>query len=154
MAHSSDFSLLPDPPSALAYGDVALRLADVVPPDVSRGFLPYYHFRILTAVGIDAGHINLRVGDAERVRYVGHVGFMVDPAHRGHGYARQACLALAPCVRRFMASALLTCDPDNAASRQTIERLGARFLDEVAIPPDESPNLKGATAKRRYLWTP
>lgn len=154
MAEPSGFLPLPDPPSALAYGNVSLRLADVVPPDPSRGFLPYYHFRILTAAGIDAGHINLRVGDVERVRYVGHVGFMVDPAHRGHGYARQACLALAPFERRFLVSALFTCNPDNGAWRRTIERLGARFLDEAAVPPEESTNLKGAIAKRRYLWSP
>ena len=38
------------------------------------------------------GRIRLRVGWSEDViRYAGQVGYVVEPAHRGHRYAERAC---------------------------------------------------------------
>jgi len=145
---------LPDPPNDLRHGEVALRLDHIDPGDPSRRFVPWYHFRILNPAGEDIGHINFRVGDVESVRYVGHIGFGVDEPHRGHGYAQKACLALVPCIRQFFDTVVLTCNPDNQASRRTMERLGATFIEEVAVPPEERQNVRGATAKRRYAWSP
>src|SRR5208283_132500 len=100
-----------------------------------RGFVPYYHFRILVADGTDVGHINFRVGATEHVRLcAGHVGFEITGTFRGRGFALQACRALAPFVRSFYESVTLTSDPDNFASIRTIEQLGARFMDEAAVP--------------------
>lgn len=147
--------LLPDPPTILAAGDVTLRLDRIVPGDTERNFVPYYHFRILNARGVDVGHINFRVGDTDHVRlFAGHVGFAVEGTHRGHGYARQACLAIAPLIQMFYAVIVLTCNPDNLASRRTIECLGAEFLEEVQVPPHEPMYENGARVKRRYSWTP
>ena len=110
----------------------------IVPGELSCGFVPYYHFRILVAQGAKVGHINFRVGDTEHVRLCGgHIGYEVSEAFRGHSYALQACRALAPFVRSFYEAVVITCDPDNLASMRTIERLGARFIDEVAVPPHE-----------------
>src|SRR5207245_3264378 len=126
---------LPVPPAPLSSGEVRLRFVKVVPGEPSRGFVPYYHFRILAADGSDVGHINFRVGDTEHVRVcAGHIGFEILESFRRHGYALQACRAIAPFVRLIYESVTLTCDPDNLASMRTIERLGARFVDEVAVP--------------------
>jgi len=146
---------LPAPPSDLASGAVTLRLDRVVPSDPSRGYVPYYHFQILTAEGTDVGHINFRVGSTDHVRlYAGHIGFMVHEQFRGHGYARQACEAISPLVRAVSSTVLITCNPDNLPSRRTIERLGAQFIDEVEVPPDQLPDQHGPQRKRRYAWTP
>jgi len=105
--------------------------------------------------GLDVGHINFRVGDTEHVRIcAGHIGFEITETFRGHGYALQACRAIAPFVRSIYRSVTITCDPDNPASRRTIERLGAEFIDEVVVrssDPREEPTLR---IKRRYRWTP
>src|SRR6266567_4244090 len=92
--------VLPVPPETLSYGEVILRFARVVFGDADRGFVPYYHFRILIPVEMDAGHINFRVGDTEHIRNcVGHIGFEIVEMFRGENFAWQACRALAPFVR-------------------------------------------------------
>jgi tagatose 1,6-diphosphate aldolase len=155
MSIADQFASLPGPPDGLTAGDVILRFNQIVPGDTSRDFVPYYHFRIVTSGGCDVGHINFRVGDTEHVRLVaGHIGFEVDERFRGHGYARQACNAIAPLVRTVYETVLITCDPDNFPSRRTIERLGAVFIDEVAVPPHEPAFQRGIRRKRRYSWTP
>ena len=142
------------PPGRLAHDAVRLRLAEYVPSDPERGFVAYYHFRIEVA-GRDVGHINLRLADTEHVLQVaGHIGYEVRPECRGHGYAGQACRALAPFVRQIRAEVIVTADPDNVASLRTIEGLGARFLDEVTIPLRDPAFGRGSLRKRRYLWTP
>lgn len=145
----------PIPPEALAFGEVSLRFIRLVPGEPSRGLVPYYHFRVLAADGADVGRINLRVGDTEHVRVcVGHVGYEIDEPFRGHGYAFQACRAIAPFVRLVRETVTITCDPDNLPSRRTIERLGARFVDEVAVPVHDPHYQSGSRIKRRYRWTP
>lgn len=145
---------VPRPSGRLEYGDVSLRLGEFVPGDSVRGFVPYYYFRI-EAGGIEVGHINLRVGDTEHVMQVaGHIGYEIRPEWRGYRYAGQACRALAPFARLIRHELILTADPDNVASLRTIEGLGARFLDEIPVPPDEPAYRRGSLRKRRYLWCP
>jgi len=123
---------LPVPPGNLVSGHVNLQFVRIVPGELSRGFVPKYHFRILVGEGADVGHINFRVGDTDHVRVcAGHIGFEVAEPFRGHGYALEACRAIAPFVRSIYSNVILTCDPDNFASMRTIERLGAKFVDEL-----------------------
>ena len=123
--------------------------------ETQLAIVPAYHFRILTADSSDVGHINFRVGDTEHVRAcAGHIGFEVDEQFRGHGYALQACRAIAPLVRSVSGTVTITCDPDNAASMRTIERLGASFIGEVAVPVHDPHYERGSRLKRRYRWTP
>jgi predicted acetyltransferase len=148
--------LLPNPPEEpLSFGEVTLRFTQIVPGDLSRGFVPSFQFRIFAADGCNVGHINFRVGDTEHVRTcAGHLGFEIAERFRGHGYARQACLALAPFVRLVSGTVTLTCDPDNVASRRVIERLGAHFVDEIDVPVHDPHYQRGSRIKRRYKWTP
>jgi tagatose 1,6-diphosphate aldolase len=147
--------MMPVPPDRLAFEEVTLRFAKILPGDPPRGLVPAYHYRILTSAGADAGHINFRLGDTPHVLLsVGHIGFEITEGFRGHGYARQACRAIAPFVRSVYRSVTITCDPGNQASRRTIERIGARFIDEVTLPPDDPQYQGGSRIKRRYQWTP
>jgi tagatose 1,6-diphosphate aldolase len=155
MTTPAPIETLPTSPETLSFDQVQLGFVRVVPGDPSRDFVPAYHFRILTADGSDVGHINFRVGDTEHVRVcAGHVGFEILAAFRGHGYAFQACRALAPFIRSVYESVTITCDPDNTASRRTIERLGAEFVDEVIVPAHDPHYQRGSRSKRRYKWTP
>jgi len=155
MTESSPIALLPNPPDGLSFGQVHLRFDRLVPGDQAHGFVPAYHFRVLDPAGADVGHINFRVGDTEHVRIAaGHIGFEILAPFRGHGYAYEACCALAPFVRSIYKTVTITCDPDNYASSRTIERLGAKFVDEVPIPPHDPQFLRGSRRKKRYQWTP
>jgi tagatose 1,6-diphosphate aldolase len=143
-------SKLPDitaqtPPESLAFGEVHLLFAKVNPGAPQRGLMPGYHFRILKSDGTDVGHINFRVDDSEHLRLcAGHIGYAINEAHRGHGYAWQACRALAPFVHSLYPAVIVTCDPDNIASIRTIEKLGAHFMEEISIPEHDPDYPHGA----------
>jgi RimJ/RimL family protein N-acetyltransferase len=146
---------LPEAPQALSHGDVSLRFVHIVPGDKRIGLAPFYHFQILTSGFGMVGHINFRVGASEHVRLcAGHIGYRIEERFRGHSYALQACHALAPFVRSIYKEVILTCDPDNQASIRTIERLGAMFVEEIAIPEHDPGYARGARRKRRYRWQP
>lgn len=49
---------------------------------------------------------------------------------------------------------ILTADPANTPSIRTIQKLGAKFLGEVEVPPDDPAYAGGARHKRRYEWAP
>jgi hypothetical protein len=68
MARALTNETFPPPPESLAAGQVRLRFVQMFPGDAPRGFVPYYHFRVLVAGNLDVGHINFRVGDTEHVR--------------------------------------------------------------------------------------
>lgn len=147
-------STLPPPPDDLGFGSVRLHFVELTPGNAARGFVPSYHFRILLADGTDAGHLNFRVGDSDHVRlYAGHIGYEVRETHRGHGYAYQACRAVEPFVRRIYSAAVITCDPDNIASRKTIEKLDARFIEEIPVAPHDPHFTRGSKRKLRYEWS-
>jgi len=84
-------NVLPTPPDNLAFDQVTLRFARLLPGDPDLGLVPAYHFRILLAEHLDAGHLNFRVGDTPHVlNCAGHIGFSVHESLRGHHYAWQA----------------------------------------------------------------
>lgn len=62
--------------------------------------------------------------------------------------------ALAPFVRSLRGSVIITCGPENGALRRTIEKLGAIFINGVAVLPDDPQFQGGSRRKRRYRWTP
>jgi tagatose 1,6-diphosphate aldolase len=146
---------LPEPTGNLSFDQVSLQFVEIVPGNPQYGFVPYYHFRILTADQPDVGHINFRVGETEHVlNCAGHIGYGIREQFRGHSYALQACCAIAPFVRTIYSSVIITSDPDNHASLRTIERLGAVFINEVPVPPYDPHYQRGSRTKRRYQWTP
>lgn len=150
----SPLPLPPPPAQALHEGAISLHLAKIVSPK-TRGLAPYYHFRILAGPR-DVGHINLRVGDCGHLqRVVGHVGFGIRKRYRGKRYAFLACQALGPFARIVSPEVILTCDPDNHASRRTLERLvGGDRGEEVKVPASDPHYRRGARTKLRFRWMP
>jgi predicted acetyltransferase len=60
----------------------------------------------------------------------GHIGYDVRPSARRHGHATAMLRAALPVARGLgIASALVTCDVTNAASRRVIEANGGVFED-------------------------
>jgi tagatose 1,6-diphosphate aldolase len=123
----------------------------------ARGLVPSYSFWMRIAGGAAdvriAGGISLRIGcNAEIELYSGNVGYHVYPPARGRHYAERACRLLLPLARRHGLHLLwITCNPENAASKRTCERLGAKFVDVVPIPPEHPFRTRGETAKCRYV---
>lgn len=115
--------------------------------------VPTWSFRMVHAEsGEELGTIRLRVGDSRHVvMYAGHVGYAVYERHRGHRYAERALRMLLPVARRLGLDPLwVTCDPENVASRRTLERMGARLVEEVDVPADCVIFQSGHRRKCRY----
>jgi tagatose 1,6-diphosphate aldolase len=143
---------LAEPPTELSFGEVRLRFSHIVDADPARDLVPFYHFRLLTQDGQDAGHINFRIGNTDHIRlFAGHLGFAINEPFRGRGWAGQGCRGLVPFMRTIYDTIILTCDPANSASRRTIEKLGAQFLEEVSLERPVS-HCDGIRIKRRYEW--
>ena len=99
-----------------------------------------------------AGSISLRIGHSPNLDfYLGHIGYHVLPPARGHHYAERACRLLLPLARAHEHKVLwITCNPENAGSRRTCERLGAQLVDTVNVPRDNPLYQQGDRQKCRY----
>lgn len=132
------------------------------PGDWVSGRVPSYQFWMLLRHGPGsprerpplriAGGVSVRVGDTPITRlYYGHIGYHVYPAARGQRYALRACQLVLPLLAAHGIDPVwLTCDPLNVASRRTIERLGGRYVETVAVPPSDPLHARGETAKCRF----
>lgn len=133
---------------------ITLRLQKVTEADPARGWAPA-EFYDMVAGGETVGTIQLRLGDTDYMRlYGGHVGYRVEPEHRGHGYASEALTELRPIAHRHGFEEIwITCLPDNAASCRTLERAGAKYEGTVAVPLDSDLYARGDLHMRRYRLT-
>ena len=132
-------------------GDLRLELAGYEVNAIHR--VPTWSFCMVHAeTGEELGTVRLRVGDSRHVvMYAGHVGYSVEERHRGNRYAERALRLLLPVARRLGVETLwVTCDPENVASRKTLERFGAEFVETVGVPPDCVIFQSGHPRKCRY----
>ncbi len=145
-------SELPDV-GPLQEGDLCLTLERRLDGDPDRGWYPCYRFSMLHAAnGALMGRIDLRVGDSPTIQqYSGHIGYHVYPSYRGKRRAERALRLLLPLARKLGFPALwITCNPENAASRITCERLGATFIETVDLPPGNDMYERGERRKMRF----
>lgn len=71
----------------------------------------------------------------ERVYYGGNIGYHVFEEFRGRHYAGKACNLLFELARKHeMNYLIITCSPDNIASRKTCEYVGGELLEVVELP--------------------
>jgi tagatose 1,6-diphosphate aldolase len=98
------------------------------------------------------GRVNVRERHTPFLtQYGGLLGYSVEPAFRGRRLAGRAVALLLPFIRGLgNAEAWITCNPDNIASRRTLERLGAEFIEIVTLPPGNAMYDAGDREKCRY----
>jgi predicted acetyltransferase len=78
------------------------------------------------------------------IRYAGHIGYSVRPAHRRHGYATAMLNQSLNLARQISINpVLVTCNVDNTGSATVIERCGG-VLENIV------PGRPGIPPKRRY----
>jgi predicted acetyltransferase len=141
-------------PAPLRDDDLLLELRETRPGDPARGRVPSYVFGMRRdGFAGDVGQVDLRVGDSEFLKlYLGHVGYSVDPSHRGRNFAARSVQLVLPLARQHgMRELWITCDPANRASKRTCEKLGAEFIEVVNIPVDSYMYRRGERQKCRYL---
>ncbi len=139
-------------PGLLIDADLALVLLKKVPEDPVKKYVPVYEFEMChTASKQKMGFIHLRVGDAEILKYAGHIGYGVDEPFRGHRYAARSVKLLFPLAKRHgLNEVWITCNPENSASRITCVYAGGHLIEIVDLPPENDQYQRGERHKCRY----
>lgn len=128
--------------------EIKLVLEKTVEGDAEKEWMPAYHFAICDPDGEKMGVCDLRIGHNEKLYYGGNIGYRVDENYRGHHYAGKACRLLFELARKHqLGYVIITCNPDNLASRKTCDYLGGELLEIAELPEDNDMRADGETQK-------
>lgn len=141
--------------------EVCLILVDAVKHQAGDRWTPYDMYRIcLPQPGLlgryqPVGWCDLRLDNTRFLYYAGNIGYRVDPRYRGAHMALKASrLLLEEARNRGLPYIILTCNPENTASRRTIEQLCAeydgKYLEKTAVPSDHDLYSRGERVKLIY----
>ncbi|MBQ7875189.1 MAG: GNAT family N-acetyltransferase [Oscillospiraceae bacterium] len=117
--------------------EIHLVLEKTVEGNDIRGWVPAYHFAICNNSGTKMGVCDLRIGHNTNTYYGGNIGYEIYNEYRGNHYAGKACFLLFELAKKHgMKYLIITCDPDNHASRKTCEYAGGELLEIAELPED------------------
>ena len=134
--------------------EIFLKLEKTVEGNTDKDWLPAYHFDICNKYGTKMGGCDLRIGHNENVYYGGNIGYYIDKEYRGHHFAGKACKLLFELAGRHnMEYLIITCNPDNYASRKTCEYAGGILKEVVQLPEQNDMRLNGETEKCIYRFS-
>lgn len=136
-------------------GEIDVIIKELKKGDPKRGRAPEYKFKILLHnTDVEIGHINLRLGNSEKVvNYIGHIGYGINEEYRGKKYSAKACNIIKNVIKdNSLNKVIITCNPDNFASRSICESIGAKLLEIIDIPTSSDAYSKIEPQKCRYEW--
>lgn len=139
----------------LSDGEIDIIIFKKSSGDVLKGRSPEYKFQILLHdTDTVIGHINLRLGNSEKViNYIGHIGYGIEEQYRGNKFAAKACKIVKEVIKdHSMNKVIITCNPDNYASRKICKTIGAKLIEIVDIPKTSDAYSANETQKCRYEW--
>ncbi len=107
-------------------------------------FLPEHYFDVPTILfdvyvkSMDrvVGRVEYRFESDYEVKFYGNVGYVIYPPYRGNNYAYLGTkLMLEKIAIRHpeINQVVITCNPDNIASKKTIEKLDATYLGRIKV---------------------
>ena len=101
------------------------------------------------------GDCDLRVGMNDELYYAGNIGYNIIYNYRGNGYAYEACRLLFEVAKEkfHMKELIITCSPDNIASRKTLERLSGVYCETTPVPSSHWLYKRGEMVKNIYRYT-
>lgn len=138
----------------LTDGEIDLKLEEKTPANEEKGYVPAYRYRI-TLHGLDEtiGAIDIRIGYNENIYYGGNIGYGIKEAYRGHNYASKACKIIrSVALAHGMDRIIITCNPDNLASRKTCEKAGLKLKEIADLPPYNDLYKEGDRQECIYEW--
>lgn len=135
-------------------GKIDLIPLHLSPPEKELGFGQEKNWRIAEHGNRqEIGRISYRPGESAAIYYFGHIGYHIDPQWRGNHYAEKACRLIKDEIYRSGKNCVvITCDPDNAASRKTCIALGCLWESEVPVDEYLQEKYDISPRKERYLW--
>ena len=96
----------------------------------------------------------LPIGHNDKLYYGGNIGYSIYEKYRGNHYAGKACQLLFKLAKKHeLQYLIITCNPDNYASRKTCEYAGGKLLEITRLPEDNDMRDKGETEKCIYKFT-
>ncbi|SJZ56212.1 GNAT family N-acetyltransferase [Anaerorhabdus furcosa] len=100
------------------------------------------------------GRCDLRIGMDRELYLVGNIGYSVAKEFRGHNYAYKACKILFQLAKDkyLMDQLIITCNPDNIASKKTCEKLDGNLVEIVDVPLGHWLRNQGDLEKCVYLY--
>lgn len=100
------------------------------------------------------GECDLRIGMNEELYYAGNIGYRIFDGWRGHSYAYEACLILFQIAKNkyHMKELIVTCSPENVASKKTLEKLGGELVETVDVPAWHWLYKRGERVKEIYRF--
>ncbi|MCH4207863.1 MAG: GNAT family N-acetyltransferase [Solobacterium sp.] len=135
---------------------VDLAVDQKVAADWQNQYVPSVTYKIYRhGTDQEVGTCDIRLGMNKELYYAGNIGYHINLNERGHGYAYEACVLLFQIARDeyCMDQLIITCSPDNVASRKTLEKLNGKFLETVDVPIDHWLYRRGETVKNIYEYT-
>lgn len=133
--------------------EIKLVLERTTDGNDEKGWVPAYHFAICNQAGAKLGICDLRIGHNENLYYGGNIGYEVYQEFRGHHYAGKACLLLFELAKRHELNyVIITCNPDNYASRKTCEYACGKLLEITQLPKGNDMRAKGETEKCIFIF--
>lgn len=135
----------------LSDGIVSLVMHEKREADHSKKFVPSYVFYIYVT-DIKVGYIDIRIGYTESLYYGGHIGYAIDPAHRGNGYAGRACKLILEVARKHKMNKIsISNEHNNNESIRVCQKINAQFIRTVVLPPDNNMRLEDS-AEAKNIW--
>lgn len=135
-------------------GEMDLVLSDEDVRDSAYGIVDGYTFYLYRAKTQKyMGYVSLRLGESPTLYYLGHIGYRVEPAYRGHGYALRACRMILPFIQKLgLQTLVITANVENLPSRRICEQLGCTLERIAPVPLAYREACMGAREKCRYIW--
>lgn len=128
--------------------EIQLMLEKTAEGNAEKGWVPAYHFAICNCEGVKMGVCDLRLGHNDLLYYGGNIGYRIEPEFRGNHYAGKACLLLFELARKHdLEYVIITCNPDNIASKRTCEYAGGELLEVAEVPEGNDMRERGETEK-------
>ncbi len=118
-------------------GEIELVEDYIVKGCVENQFIPSVHYKIrLNKEKVLVGRCDLRVGMNPDLYYAGNIGYHIKTKYRGHHYAEKASRLLFKLAKEkyLMDELIITCSPENIASRKTCEKLKGVMEGIVEVP--------------------
>ncbi len=132
-----------------------IRLLDVSDEFDDDGIETYVFDIVVDKIERTVGRIEFRYESGRDLLYYGNIGYVIYLPYRGHNYAYHACIALRAYLYILdpsMKSCMITCNPDNTASKKTILKLGAQYVECVDVAADHELFSSGDYQKEVYRW--
>ena len=132
---------------------IEIRLVSKFKSGFLHRYQTYYFDILLKGTRTRVGYIDLRIGYSEFLYYLGNIGYRVYEEYRGHHYAYQACLLVFQYAKELqLPYVIITCSPENIASKKTLERLNGTYMGEKKVPLSHPLYLQGEKIKCIYRY--